>query len=363
MIIDEVIYNIDRGREGLNEGLYMGFPKLLSIVPGVQMGTVYDICGGTGIGKTAFSLSSFVFNPYDDYLQKRASGIDIQLQIEIWSMEMSAAILITKAVARKIFKEHHILTDINYILSRGKNRISQEMYDLVLSTRKYFEEMENIVHIHTASNPTGIHKTIKSHMLQNGKEIYEPLEIMEHGQPKIIQSFTRYIPNHPNRYYIALQDHVALQKQEAGSPNVKALVDRLVNYIIDDKLRYNITDVLVQQINRASESIDRQKLNSIDIQLSDLRDTSDTAHAADFVIGLANPYQYEISPYRGYDIRRLQDRFRSVKIVKARDGQANIVLGMGFIGEIGAFRELPSGKLMTEDDYKAILKPQKAYTN
>jgi hypothetical protein len=36
---------------------------------------------------------------------------------------------------------------------------------------------------------------------------------------------------------------------------------------------------------------------------------------------------------------------------------------MGFIGEIGVFRELPSGKLMTEDDYKAILKPQKAYTN
>lgn len=48
MIIDNVIANIDKGILGLNEGLNMGYPKLQEIVPGVQMGTVYDIVGGTG---------------------------------------------------------------------------------------------------------------------------------------------------------------------------------------------------------------------------------------------------------------------------------------------------------------------------
>ena len=48
MVIDEVINSVDRGRDGLNEGLYMGFPKLISVIPGVQMGTVYNVCGGTG---------------------------------------------------------------------------------------------------------------------------------------------------------------------------------------------------------------------------------------------------------------------------------------------------------------------------
>lgn len=353
-LIANVISNIDKGREGLNEGLFMGYPKLQEIVPGVQMGTVYDICGGTGSGKTAFAMSSFVFNPYDDFKKKKSVGVNIDLQILVWSMEMSAEILITKAVARKIFKDHKILTDINFILSRGKNRISQEIYDLVLSTRQYFEELENIVTIYTSSNPTGIHKAIKAAVLANGKEEFKDIEITEDGQPKTVKQFVKYTPNHPNRYLIALQDHVALQKQEAGSPNVKTLIDKLVNYVIDDKLRYNITDVFCQQINRASESVDRQRNNSIDIQLSDLRDSSDTAHAADFVLGLANPFQYEISPYRDYDIKRLQDRFRSIKVVKARDGVSNIVAGMGFLGEVGIFKELPVGKLMTETDYKQI---------
>lgn len=359
MIFDSVLNNIDRGREGLNEGLNMGFPKLQNLVPGVQMGTVYDVCGGTGSGKTAFALSSFVLNPYDDFIAKKAAGVNIDLQILVWSMEMSAEILITKAIARKIFKDYKILTDINYILSRGKNRVSQEIYDKVLATRHYFEEMENVVTIYTSANPTGIHKTLKAAVLANGKEEFRDFQITEDGQPKTVKQFVKYTPNHPNRYLICLQDHVALQKQEAGAPRVKDLIDRLVNYVIDDKLRYNITDVFCQQINRASESVDRQRMNSIDLQLSDLRDSSDTAHGADFVIGLMNPYQYEISPYRGYDIRRLQDRFRAVKIIKARDGTANVVAGMGFLGEIGMFRELPEGKLMAENDYLTVLKPKK----
>lgn len=364
MVIDKVIANIDKGMLGGNEGLFMGYPKLQEIVPGVQPATVYDICGGTGSGKTAFALSSFVLNPYDDYVAKKARGEDIELEIPIWSMEMSDTILITKAVARKIFKDYHILTDINYILSRGKNRCSQEIYDLVLKTRKYFEELESVVTIYTSSNPTGIHKEIKRRALANGKEKFTEFNITEYDDngnphPKTIKQFVSYTPNHPNHFLIALQDHVALQKQEVGAPSVKALIDKLVNYIIDDKLKYGITDVFCQQINRASESIDRMRTNSIDIQLSDLRDSSDTAHAADFVIGLANPFQYEISPYRDYDIKRLQDRFRSIKIVKARDGISNVVSGMGFMGEVGVFKELPKGKMMTEDDYKQVLKFKK----
>jgi replicative DNA helicase len=362
MLIEEVIHNVESGREGKNVGLFMGYPKLQDIIPGVQMGTVYNVAGGTGSGKTAFVLSSFCLNPYDSYLTQKAAGIDIELEIIIWSMEMSAQILMTKAVARKIFKDYHILTDINMVLSRGKNKCSQEIYDLVLKTRKYFEEFENIVTIHTSSNPTGIHKAIKSRVMNNGKETWRDLEITEHGQPKTIQQFVKYTPNHPNHYLIAIQDHIALQKTEVQTTTVKGVIDKLVNYIIDDKLRYNITDVLVQQVNRSAESVDRQRTNSIDVMLSDLRDSSDTAHSADYVIGLANPYQFEIPVYRNYDIKRLQDRFRSIKVLKSRDGISNVVVGMGFIGEVGIFKELPEGKLMTETDYKQILQIKKYNT-
>jgi hypothetical protein len=363
MIIDKVITSIESGRIGGNEGLFMGYPRLQEMVPGVQKGTIYDIAGNTGSGKTAFALASFVLNPYDHYLKQREAGVDIQLEILLWSMEMSADILITKAMARKIFKDYHILTDVNMILSRGKNRISQEIFDLVLKTRKYFEEFESVVSIFTSANPTGIHKQIKARALANGKEFFKDLEITEDGQPKIVKQFSHYVPNHPNHYLICLQDHIALQKSESQITTVKGLIDKLTNYIIDDKLRYGITNIMCQQVNRASESIDRLKAGSIDVQLGDTRDSADVVHASDYVIGITNPFQYEMTSYRGYDISRLKDRFRSVKIVKARDGMSNVVIGMAFLGEGGLFMELPIAKEMTETDYLRILNIKKYGTS
>jgi len=201
MLFEEALAIIDRGREGQNEGLFHGYPKLMNYIPGVQKGTIYNVVGGTGSGKTSFALSTFVFNPFEDYMRRKMQE-DISLEIIVWSMEMSKEILVTKGICRKIFKDCGLLVDINYVLSRGKNRISQEIYDKVLLTREYFEEFENVVTILTAANPTGIHKTIKSRALLNGKEFFKPLTIYEDGVPREVKQFDYYKPNRPNHYLL-----------------------------------------------------------------------------------------------------------------------------------------------------------------
>jgi len=358
MIIDNVIANIDVGIKGGNKGLYMGYPKLMSFIPGIQPESIYVIGGMTGSGKTAFTLSSFCFNPYDNYLSRKAAGEKISLNILVWSFEMSKEILITKAVCKKIFKDYGILTDINTVLSRGSSRISQEIYDKVISVRKYFEEMEDVVTIMGPENPTGIYKFLKNLILRNGKEETIPTKIMDEGMERTINKFGSYTPYVENSYIVPIIDHLGIMKTQLNY-SVKQNIDKLTEYLIELTNKYKISPVLVMQLNRSIDSFDRLKAGAIEVQLSDFMDSSLPCHSAHYVIGLNHPFRWELDRYRDYDISRLKDRFRSVKLVKSRDGVADIVVGMGFIGENGSWLELPPGKEMTEETYTMIEKIKK----
>lgn len=358
MVIDNVIRNIDMGRTGGNSGLNMGYPRLSEYIPGIQPSTIYCIGSNTGAGKTSFTMSSMCYSPFDDYLAKKAAGEDIKLKMFIFSMEMHSDILMTKGVCRRLFKEYGILTDVNYVLSRGKYRISQEIYDKVLETRKYFEEFEDVATILGSDNPTGIAKLLKGHYLNNGVEERHPITIMEDGQQKTIQVFDRYVPNHPKSYTIAIFDHIKLTRSQQGW-NTKQVIDKMMEHIISFTNDYCQTSVVVQQLNRGNSNTDRINSSDIDPRLDDFADSSDVQFGSHYVITLTNPFMFQQGTYRGYDIKRLQDRFRGLRILKSRDGSSNISLGLSYLGEAGVFRELKPADQMTVDDYKEIAKFQK----
>lgn len=94
--------------------------------------------------------------------------------------------------------------------------------------------------------------------------------------------------------------------------------------------------------------------------------SGDTCDAANVVFGLISPVRYEFNEYRGYNINPnsggLGDRFKGLKVLKSRDGIADISIGLGFLGEIGKFVELPKAEDMTTEAYNRILNIKK-YAN
>lgn len=59
------------------------------------------------------------------------------------------------------------------------------------------------------------------------------------------------------------------------------------------------------------------------------------------MIGITNPYSYEIPSYLGYDIQKLKGNFRVMEIVLNRNGQSNGLCPLYFDGAINNFKELP----------------------
>jgi len=70
--------------------------------------------------------------------------------------------------------------------------------------------------------------------------------------------------------------------------------------------------------------------------------------------------RYKVADPSGYDLNKLRDDygakyFRSVRLIKNSYGEDDVRIGLGFLGQIGMFKELPRQRDITDSDYDAIL--------
>lgn len=336
MIFDDVIEKINRGKKGLNVGLPMGFNRLVEYVPDIQQGTYYLVGGETGTGKTAFADNCFLYNPYD-YLKSTVNN-PFKMKVIYWSFEIDKTVKITKGICKKLYTDYGIVTDINFVLSRGKNRISQEIYDKVVTLKDYFDGLEDVLEIFDgAMNPTGINRFMLDYAKANGKYM---MKTVDDGKGGKLEVFDKYIPNDPNLYTIIMVDHVSLSKKEQGM-TTKETVDKLSEYMIPLRNNFNFIPVVVQQIGRGNSTADRIKLDRLEPQLSDFKDSGNTQQDANVIMALFAPHRYELPTFRGFDINQLKDRFRSLAVLKNRDGASDFRIPLQFVGEVGHFAELP----------------------
>lgn len=344
---------IDAGKAGELTGLPHGFERLIEYIPGIQQGTYYLIGAESSVGKSAFANNSFVFNPIDWYLANK-NETNIKLKIHYFSFEIAQDLMLYKAACRKIWMDYGLLFDINYILSRGKNRISDEHYDLVINTLDYFDELSDLLDIYDVpENPTGIYYKLLENAVKNG--INSTMDNL----------FTQpYVAKNPNVYDIIVIDHISLIRKERGF-TTKDLIDKLSEYLILLRNKFNYIPVVIQQLNRAGNDPLRMKMGRIEPMLSDFKDSGNTIQDCNIALSLFSPIRYEMEEHRGYNIAPhsggLGARYRSLSILKNRDGESDKMVGLQFLGEVGHFSELKRAKEMSSEDYTKVNQIKKSF--
>jgi replicative DNA helicase len=351
---EQITEQIKRGMLGLNTGIPHGHEKLTNYLPNIQKSTYYLVGGELSTGKSAFANDMFVYNPIDWYFENKNNS-KIKLIIPYYSFEIPKRDMMVKYIARRIYKKYGILLDVNYILSRGKYRISDEHFNMVQTELPFLDELDDILIIQDLpKNPTGIWNDLLKIANDNGTGI---------EQNKITKNYEftgDYKAHNEDTFIIPVVDHIGLTKKEREF-NKKEVIDKLSEYMIILRNKCGISPVLVQQLNRSLSSTDRFKINRVEPQLSDFKESGNTQEDANVVLALFSPQRYEIPTFRDYNIGRLKNRFRSVSLLKNRDGEADKILGMQFIGEIGMFTELPKGSEMSESDYSKIEQIKRAF--
>lgn len=266
---DELLGHIERGRKGLNIGIPHGHEKLTEILPNIQLSTYYLVGGELSTGKSAFANDTFVYNPIDWYLENM-DNTDIKLIIPYYSFEIPKRDMATKYIARRIYRQYGELLDVNYILSRGKYRISDEHWNMVVEQLPIMDKLNDILLVQDLpKNPTGIWNDLLKIAHDNGTGINK----VANGNYEF--GTDDYVPHNENLYVLPIIDHIGLTKKEREF-NKKEVIDKLSEYMIILRNKCRFSPVLIQQLNRSLSSADRFKLDRVEPQLSDFKESGNT---------------------------------------------------------------------------------------
>lgn len=340
------ISKIDEGRLGRNRGLPMGFDRLSDHISNIQPGR-YDLIGGaTGTGKTALVDDAYVFNPIE-YLRTNPES-DYKFEVIYYSLEIAPERKLAKLICRRIWESHRKLITPKQLYSQGlKNRIPDDIYTLLHDYQEYYEEViDKYIHFRTSASPRFVYKDLMDYVEARG-EVVRDLTLGPDGKPK--NTVLDYKPKDPRRITLVVFDHVSLISKDKGDSSKKETIDNLSRQLVFFRNEFKLSPVVVSQFNRSIEGMDRRRQEVFDPQLSDFKDTGATQEDADTVISLYNPLRYGLEEHNGYNIARLGRNYRGIEILKNRDGDDNLTIGMYFLGEVGLFRELPPAKLLAQD--------------
>lgn len=338
-------HEVELGLTGRNNGIPMGFNRLNKYI-GIRKGIYFLVGGLTGSGKTSFIDDAFVLNPFDWYISQSNPGV--KLRIIYRSMERSRTYKFAKWVSRRIFLDHGLVMPVSKLLGWNEKMTSDE-HDLFLMYEDYMNQMNDVITIIDGpENAVGIAKELKAHALQNGR-----IE-------QVDEFNKRYIPNNENEVTIVIIDHIGLLKTTKDQPTKKEAIDKMSDELRYARDFYGYTPVVVSQFNRSISNIQRIKSGDVEPQLEDFAESSSTQNDADVVLALFDPIRYKVADPSGYDLERLKDNFgakyfRSLRLIKNSYGEDDVRIGLGFLGQVGMFKELPKRMDMTDADYEAVL--------
>lgn len=326
---DRLKHSIQRGEDGLNTGIpFSGFTTLSNYIKNIQQGRYDLIFAGTNVGKTAFVNSTYVYGAID-FLQN-TPGYVHDLEIIYYSLEIPPENQIAKHIASLMWKDHGILTSIDEILSRGNLKIRKEVRDLIPEYEEKMQEIQNkYLHYRSSLNPDFLYKDLITYAEKRGT-------IIRNSEGLIVE----YVPDNPGLITLIVIDHIGLIDY-GKYKDLKEAIDKASKTLVFFRNMFNFSPVVISQINRSSEQMDRRENDNWMPMLSDIKNTGNVSEDANTVIGLASPFYYQVDKCLGYDITKFKNRYRLAKICKNRDGDVNLLASFLFIGEFGGYYQLP----------------------
>lgn len=319
---DKLLVEVERGKEGLNIGISMGLPRLEEHIYGLTKETYTVLFGNTGGGKTSVALYSYIYRPLMEMIREKKD-----FKIIYFSLEMTGVMLLAKLASIHILETYGVQIGYKEIFSK-KQIISDYHYKLVIEAIKWTKSIEKyfIIYDRTLSSKS-MYSFLKSHA-------------EDEGSFETVGNSEFYVPNNPEQIRLIVTDHIGLVRRTEGRSK-KEEIDLCSSYLLwfRNKCKYAI--LVLMQVNRGQNAMDRRTANLLEPTLEDIKDTGAPSEDAEIVIGIFNPFKEKLAKHRGYDIKQLRDNIRFLCLLKNRYGDVQKVIPISFYGKVNYVKELP----------------------
>lgn len=346
---------------------FVNYPKLAQSVPGVVPGMITKVTAASGIGKTQVAKALFVREPLE-----YAVANNLKIKIFYFALEESKQEFIDTMICNYVSQKAGLRIDILTLQGYRQGTIDSKTM-LVIKT--YIEEIEELLEsveiIDSVYNPTGIYKYCRDYADKTGTHHFEQREFIKKKIDKDPDSptfgkkievketenvYSHYVPDDPNHIVIVVVDHISLLTPEKNKQTgqMMNLHQTMAKWSTDYALKqitkhWKWAVVNIQQQEQSGER-EQFTLKGDSIQkktepsLAGLANNKEIQRDDKIVIGVGSPDRYGFESYHDYNIRRMRDTFRYIKILKNRFGPPNKYYHYLFDGATNRFAELPKAK-------------------
>lgn len=360
-MIERIINNLKERRERVLNGeincIPSTFTRFRDDFVGIEQGKYFLVSGQTKAAKTQIATNMFMYNPL---FYAYENPDKIHLKIFYFPLEESVENITLRFMSHLLSKYSNYRISPLDLKSTNENKVVPIEALELLETDHYkniLKFYEDTVMYFEDRNPTGISKQIKSYAEKNGTIHKKKITITnkETGTSEEREVFDYYEPHDPKEYVIIIIDHISLISPE-NQMDLRESINRLSEYMIMFRNRYNYIPVIIQQQGTETGNLDAFKNNKIRPTMAGLSDSKYTAKDCSMMLGITNPYSHEIDNYLGYDIRKFKDSIRFLEVVLNREGQSNGIIALYFDGKTCTFKELPppTDKEALEKVYKYL---------
>jgi hypothetical protein len=349
-LFQQTLQLIERNRErrisGKENCIPNPFPRMASEWAGIEKAKYIGVTASSKVGKSQITDFMFVYHPINYILEGR-SNFDIK--VLYFSLEMSKEQKTLQAISHYLYKFYNILIAPKDLRSLN-NILDANIFKNIKELEPFFKQYFTKIHyIDNIRNRYGIWREIYNYAEANGKIIKETREF----DGKKVEVIKEYIPNNPDEIVIPLVDHASLLNPETGKDLFQAINELSSNDFVKARNLFGYSPVLIQQQMSAQENLEHKKADALMPSLAGLADNKNTQRDWDVGLGLFSPARHGMNTFKGYDITKLGNRFRSMEILANREGDGNTLVPLLFKGECSHFEELP---LPDTKEYKEFIK-------
>ena len=211
--------------------------------------------------------SAYIYRPIMDNLNNPD-----HFHIFYISLEMKAEVLLAKLLSTYIFETYNKEISYKEMLSKTRNTIlSDEDYELIKKSIPWMEKVMSMLTIWDKSlNSASFFKLMKDLADKNGK-FYEE------------QNRKFYTPDNPDKVVLVVIDHLALSQPQTGN-SLKNEMDAISKVAVQFRNRCNFSFLMIMQANREAANVERRKLELVEPQRQDVKDSSCMEADSDIMI-------------------------------------------------------------------------------
>lgn len=321
------------------------FGSFRSDFVGIEQGRYYLVSAHQKSGKTQLASYMFLYTPL---LYAYTHKEKIRLRIFYYPLEETKEEITLRFMSFILYtlSNHRVRISPEDLRSTNESKVLDESVLSLLESKEYqdiLEFFEQTVVFEESTNPTGAWKDLINYAESHGTVHYKDVPYVDKvtGEDKTRQVFDFYEPNDPNEYVEIIWDHASLSGLERGM-DLRQTIMKLSEYMVNLRNKYNYIPVIIQQQSDETQNLDAFKSLKIRPNVSGLADCKYTARDCNIMLGLVNPYAFELPKYLRYDVEKLRDNLRFLEVVINRNGASKGIKALFFDGAVSYFNELPA---------------------